>query len=592
MKKLFYSLFALVFAMAFTSCEDVPAPYYDPSEGGGSIISPLGQGTEEDPFNVAGAYKYIADGNDGDAIVYVRGIIVSVSEVDIKQYGNATYTISDDGTAKNVLQVYRGLALGNRKFISENEIKPGDEVIICGKLVSRNGEYEFTQGNYIYYLNGESAAGMGEISGTGTLEDPYTPGAANLFCKTLESDVVTDKEYYIKGKISRIANKGTYTDGGTYGNASFYISDSGEATGEFYCFRVLYLKNTKYNEYTGTKTDIKVGDEVIVCAKLVLYQGTTPETSAGNGYMYSHNGNTGDGGSGGGTAKGDGTLNNPYNPLGAAQAVSGLTWTSNTEYDKTDNVYVKGKISRIANKGTYTDGGTYGNASFYISEDGTESGEFYCFRVLYLNNTKYNEYTGEKVDIKVGDEVVIYGKLMNYRGNTPETVAGEAHLYSLNSGGGGGGGTTDGGFTRSVDESNYVVFFTDNNTTAGNQILTYDLTQNELAHQAENPSFTLNGASITFAKGDGSTTPKYWKTGDFNEFRMYAKNTLTITPPSGKIHSIALQCSATYGSTNYMGNAQATATVANGVITITNEWTGTSGGTQLRIKQIQIQYTQ
>lgn len=592
MKKLFYSLFALVFAMAFTSCEDVPAPYYDPSEGGGSIISPLGQGTEEDPFNVAGAYKYIADGNDGDAIVYVRGIIVSVSEVDIKQYGNATYSISDDGTAKNVLQVYRGLALGNRKFISENEIKPGDEVIICGKLVSRNGEYEFTQGNYIYYLNGESAAGMGEISGTGTLEDPYTPGAANLFCKTLESDVVTDKEYYIKGKISRIANKGTYTDGGTYGNASFYISDSGEATGEFYCFRVLYLKNTKYNEYTGTKTDIKVGDEVIVCAKLVLYQGTTPETSAGNGYMYSHNGNTGDGGSGGGTAKGDGTLNNPYNPLGAAQAVSGLTWTSNTEYDKTDNVYVKGKISRIANNGTYTAGGTYGNASFYISEDGTESGEFYCFRVLYLNNTKYNEYTGEKVDIKVGDEVVIYGKLMNYRGNTPETVAEEAHLYSLNSGGSGGGGTTDGGFTRSVDESNYVVFFTDNNTTAGNQILTYDLTQNELAHQAENPSFTLNGASITFAKGDGSTTPKYWKTGDFNEFRMYAKNTLTITPPSGKIHSIKLQCSATYGSTNYMGNAQATATVANGVITITNEWTGTSGGTQLRIKQIQIQYAQ
>ena len=591
MKKLFYSLFALVFAMAFTSCEDVPAPYYDPSEGGGSIISPLGQGTEEDPFNVAGAYKYIADGNDGDAIVYVRGIIVSVSEVDIKQYGNATYSISDDGTAKNVLQVYRGLALGNRKFISENEIKPGDEVIICGKLVSRNGEYEFTQGNYIYYLNGESAAGMGEISGTGTLEDPYTPGAANLFCKTLESDVVTDKEYYIKGKISRIANKGTYTDGGTFGNASFYISDSGEATGEFYCFRVLYLKNTKYNEYTGTKTDIKVGDEVIVCAKLVLYQGTTPETSAGNGYMYSHNGNTGDGGSGGGTAKGDGTLNNPYNPLGAAQAVSGLTWTSNTEYDKTDNVYVKGKISRIANNGTYTAGGTFGNASFYISEDGTESGEFYCFRVLYLDNTKYNEYTGEKVDIKVGDEVVIYGKLMNYKGNTPETVANQAYLYSLSSGGGGGGG---GGstFTRSADESTYVVFFTDNSTTASSRILTYDLTQCELTHEAENPSFTLSDASFAFSKGGSNTTPKYWKTGNFNEFRMYAKNVLTITPPSGKIHSIALQCSATYGSTNYMGNAQATATVTNGVITITNEWTSASNGTQLRIKQVQIQYAQ
>ncbi|MBP3834810.1 MAG: hypothetical protein J6E45_02665 [Prevotella sp.] len=591
MKKLFYSLFALVFAMAFTSCEDVPAPYYDPSEGGGSIISPLGQGTEEDPFNVAGAYKYIADGNDGDAIVYVRGIIVSVSEVDIKQYGNATYTISDDGTAKNVLQVYRGLALGNRKFISENEIKPGDEVIICGKLVSRNGEYEFTQGNYIYYLNGESAAGMGEISGTGTLEDPYTPGAANLFCKTLESDVVTDKEYYIKGKISRIANKGTYTDGGTYGNASFYISDSGEATGEFYCFRVLYLKNTKYNEYTGTKTDIKVGDEVIVCAKLVLYQGTTPETSAGNGYMYSHNGNTGDGGSGGGTAKGDGTLNNPYNPLGAAQAVSGLTWTSNTEYDKTDNVYVKGKISRIANNGTYTAGGTYGNASFYISEDGTESGEFYCFRVLYLNNTKYNEYTGEKVDIKVGDEVVIYGKLMNYRGNTPETVAGEAHLYSLNSGGSSGGGTTDGGFTRSVDTDNAIVTFTASGTTASSNVVEYDLTTCGLAHQAENPSFTINGVSFAFAVNGGGTTPKYWNTGDYNELRMYAKNKLTITPSNGNIHSIKLHCT-TYGSTKYVGNEQAEATLSGNAVSIVNEWTGTSGGTQFRIKKVTITYAQ
>ena len=592
MKKLFYSLFALVFAIAFTSCEDVPAPYFDPSGGGSDIITPLGEGTEIDPFNVAGANKYIADGNDGDATVYVRGIIVSITEIDVKQYGNATYTISDDGSPKNALLVYRGMALGNRKFVSEGEIKHGDEVIICGKIVNRNGENQFIQGNYIYYLNGESASGSGEISGSGTLDDPYTPGAANLFCKTLTPDVATDKEYYIKGKISRIANKGTYTDGGTFGNASFYISDSGEPTGEFYVYRILYLKNTKYNEYTGQKTDIKVGDEVIVCAKLVYYKGDTPETVAGQGYLYSQNGNTGEGGGGGGgTPSGDGTLNNPYNAAGAAQAVSGLTWTSNTDYQSTDNVYVKGKISRIASGGTYTEGGTYGNASFYISDDGTESGEFYCFRVLYLDNTKYNEYTGEKVDIKVGDEVVIYGKLMNYRGNTPETVSGQAYLYSLNSsgGGGGGGGST---FTRSADESTYVVFFTDNSTTASSRILTYDLTQCELTHEAENPSFTLSDASFAFSKGGGNTTPKYWKTGNFNEFRMYAKNVLTITPPSGKIHSIALQCSATYGSTNYMGNAQATATVTNGVITITNEWTSATSGTQLRIKQVQIQYAQ
>ena len=33
---------------------------------------------------------------------------------------------------------------------------------------------------------------------------------------------------------------------------------------------------------------------------------------------------------------------------------------------------------------------------------------------------------------EVGDDVIIYGKLMNYKGNTPETVANKSYLYSLN----------------------------------------------------------------------------------------------------------------------------------------------------------------
>ena len=114
-----------------------------------------------------------------------------------------------------------------------------------------------------------------------------------------------------------------------------------------------------------------------------------------------------------------------------------LTWTDNNTYDATGEVYVKGKISKIASGGTFTEGGTYGNASFYISEDGSSAGEFYCFRVLYLGNKKFES---GQTDIKVGDEVIIYGQLMNYKGNTPETVSGKAFLYSLN-------GKTEGGDT-------------------------------------------------------------------------------------------------------------------------------------------------
>ena len=123
-----------------------------------------------------------------------------------------------------------------------------------------------------------------------------------------------------------------------------------------------------------------------------------------------------------------GTLANPYTPAEAADAVKDLTWTSNTDYETTDNVYVKGKICKIANNGTYTQSGTYGNASYYISADGTGDGEFYVFRSLYFGNVKYTSGP----DIAVGDEVIIFGKLMNYQGTTPETAANMSCLYSLN----------------------------------------------------------------------------------------------------------------------------------------------------------------
>ncbi|MBR3089306.1 MAG: hypothetical protein IKH02_09815 [Prevotella sp.] len=466
MKKLFYSFFVMAMtAMFMASCEDVPAPFDLPTPDDPTpeqTVDPAGSGTQADPYNVAAAIEFTQQleplAKSTEAI-YIKGIISNVRESNGSlgygsQYGNATFTISDDGSNKVTFLVYRALYLGNKKWKEgDTQIKEGDEVIICGIVTNYNGTLETDQNNaFLYSLNGVTEGGGGGGStgtpkGSGTLDDPYNPAGAANAVKNLtwtSNDVYdTTGDVYVKGKISRIADKGTFTEGGTYGNASFYISEDGTQNGEFYCFRVLYLGNKKFE---AGKTDIKVGDEVIICGQLMNYRGNTPETVAGKAYLYSLNGNTEGGGGGGGStgeAKGSGTLNDPYNPLGAANAVKNLTWTSNDNYETTGDVYVKGKISRIADKGTFTEGGTYGNASFYISEDGTQNGEFYCFRVLYLGNKKYE---AGQTDIKVGDEVIIYGQLMNYRNNTPETVAGKAHLYSLNGktedGGGGGGGDT------------------------------------------------------------------------------------------------------------------------------------------------------
>jgi len=457
MKKTIYSLLTMALAVfALTSCEDVPSPFDFPTKGGevpGVISEPAGSGTLADPYNVAAIIERaeaLAEDELSPAY-YFKGIISSIKEEFGAQYGNATFYISDDGNAKNQFYIYQAYYLNNKKWAEgDKQIEVGDTVVICGKLTNFRGTRETKQREaYIYSLNGAGGSGggtpTGEAKGSGTLEDPYNPAGAANAVKNLtwtSNDVYdTTDDVYVKGKISRIADKGTFTEGGTYGNASFYISEDGTENGEFYCFRILYLGNKKFE---SGKTDIKVGDEVIVCGQLMNYRNNTPETVAGKAYLYSLNGKTegGGGGSTGGDAKGSGTLSDPYNPAGAADAVKNLTWTSNDNYETTGDVYVKGKISRIADKGTFTEGGTYGNASFYISEDGTQNGEFYCFRILYLGNKKFES---GKTDIKVGDEVIVYGKLMNYRNNTPETVAGKAYLYSLNGkteGGGGGGGDT------------------------------------------------------------------------------------------------------------------------------------------------------
>ncbi len=462
MKKLFYSLFILAMtAMTFTSCEDVPAPFdipFSTDDPNAVVIDPAGSGTLADPYNVAAVIAFtqqLEPGTESTQDIYFKGKVVSIDENYTTQYGNAKFYVSDDGTANNRFLVYRALYLGNKKYTSGDLLNEGDEVIICGKVTNYNGTLETQQNKaFLYSLNGKTEGGggsdkpAGDAKGSGTLADPYNPVGAAAAVKNLtwtSNDTYdTTGDVYIKGKISRIADKGTFTDGGTYGNASFYISEDGTENGEFYCFRVLYLGNKKFE---AGKTDIKVGDEVIICGQLMNYRGNTPETVAGKAYVYSLNGKTEGGGGGSdtpaGDAKGSGTLADPYNPLGAAAAVKNLTWTSNDTYDTTDDVYVKGKISRIADKGTFTDDGTYGNASFYISEDGTENGEFYCFRILYLGNKKFES---GQTDIKVGDEVIVFGKLMNYRGNTPETVAGKAYLYSLNGkteDGGGGSDTPD-----------------------------------------------------------------------------------------------------------------------------------------------------
>lgn len=255
MKKFIYScLFLAMAAITFSSCEDVPAPYNMPTEDETTEVQPAGTGTAADPFNVAGAVKYIEDGGSESELKYVKGKVVSVEQGSFDAtYGSLKYYISDDGTPTNQFYVYNGYAGPNRtKFSGEDALKAGDEVVICGNLVVYSGTKEFQTGNYIVSLNGEGGATTPDTptTGKGSESDPYTVAEAIAAIKA----GAPTSEVYVTGIVSDVY---FYSD--QYKSLSYYISDDGKSKD----MQVYSGKGLNGADFTS-KNDLKVGQKVTI----------------------------------------------------------------------------------------------------------------------------------------------------------------------------------------------------------------------------------------------------------------------------------------------------------------------------------------
>lgn len=255
MKKFIYScLFLAMAAITFSSCEDVPAPYNMPTEDETPEVQPAGTGTAADPFNVAGAVKYIEDGGSESELKYVKGKVVSVEQGSFDAtHGSLKYYISDDGTPTNQFYVYNGYAGPNRtKFSGEDALKQGDEVVICGNLIVFSGTKEFQTGNYIVSLNGVGGATTPDTptTGKGSESDPYTVAEAIAAIKA----GAPTSEVYVTGIVSDV-----YFYNDQYKSLSYYISDDGKSKD----MQVYSGKGLNGADFTS-KDDLKVGQKVTI----------------------------------------------------------------------------------------------------------------------------------------------------------------------------------------------------------------------------------------------------------------------------------------------------------------------------------------
>ena len=316
--------------------------------------------------------KQVIDGADGKTY-RVKGTVTSIANT---TYGN---WYLDDGTGQ--IYIYGTLDKngGTKNFLSLG-IEVGDVVTVEGPKTTYNGTVELVDVSVVEIE--KSIVKIVEPEGAAEIKKEGGDFTVKLAFKGNLMPTVPDDCSWIRYKTTTVT-KGTVTA----------VTPNPADTA--------YVKFTVYaNEGAGRTAIITFACSSETAASKV----TLTVKQAANVLPHGEN---------------------PDDPFNVAEAIAKCVAIGST----TDGViyYAKGKISSLAS----IDTGSYGNATFNISADGKDENFITVYRSFFLNNEKF---TSEN-QIAVGDEVVITGKLVNYKGTTPE-FSGNVYVYAIKKGGG------------------------------------------------------------------------------------------------------------------------------------------------------------
>lgn len=267
-------------------------------------------------------------------------------------------------------------------------------------------------------------------AGSGTEADPYNVAAVVELCSGLASGEQTEKDVYVKGTICEVKEVQTT---GTYGNATYWISDDADGkANKFYIYRGYGLGGKKFTEGA---TPVQVGDKVVIKSPVMNYSGTY-ETVQNKCIIVELNG-TKDSGSGGGDTPSGTDIGSKDAPITCAKALELIKALADGG-ESDGKAFVKGKVIKVTTNQENFE--KYGNLNYLISDDGSEANAITVYSGDGLNGEKFKGIT----DLAAGDEVIVYGKLYKYVNKsgqmTPEINKGN-YLVSLVKGSGGGGDT-------------------------------------------------------------------------------------------------------------------------------------------------------
>ena len=447
-----------------------------------------------------------------------------------------------------------------------------------------------------------------EPAGDGTEANPYNVAAAIQEAEKLGVGEESEQNIYIKGVVTNITEN---YDGG-YGNATYYISDDEDGTNEFYIYRSKYFDNTSYSN--GDL--LEYGDTVVVCGKITNYNGTL-ETVQNGSYLYSLNGEGGEGGGGDEPSTGvyiDESFASDFGVF-TVNTIKGTPWIIDfssakaSGYDNASQTTTPSKsylVSPTINLET-SKGATI---SFeYILRYVTNYGE----PVEGINNKVLitDNYTGDPTTTKWTDitgtltEGRDWSTWSTYSANVPTEFIGKDNVvialyYSCET----SSGTwevknltmTEGQGDEPGDEPGGDL---------GDNSIT--VVANTLGLDNAEAVTTLNlsdGTTLTFDGGSNQNAPKYYTAGN-GTIRMYPDNSVTVSSTktitgivincneyNGDIYNASGDISTTSGTVNTDGKTVTVKEASANEITLTNTSTTTGAPSQLRIESITIYYAE
>lgn len=294
MKKIFKALaLALAGAMFMVACDDTPAPY-NPNPGGGEGGKDTTVVTEK-KITCAEAAELcgkLTDGSQSAETYVITGYITDVfANISNNQQ---SFWMADTKDGGKVIQAYwANLPEGVEKFTA------GSKVAITGRLL----KYVKPDGTVITEVKnptvvikeqgGDETPDQpieGTPAGTGVENDPYNVAGALTYIQNLPADEKPEASVYTKGVISEVVKMGDS------GSIQFKMQDKNVNNS-----LLVYYCNNLGDVPFKALTDLKAGDEVVVCGKVVNFKGNTPEYAPG-AYLVSLNGKTE--GEGGGSTPG------------------------------------------------------------------------------------------------------------------------------------------------------------------------------------------------------------------------------------------------------------------------------------------------